>query len=364
MAAKKSARQYSYQSVSSYLSDNILTDDADAVYHLGNVGDGMQILVTGATGKVGQALLAALPARYPDATIRALLHSRDLPVRPGLTTLKGSLSDRAVAEAAVRDCTHVVHLATCKETPDDVMDVTVKGLFWLLEAWRENPVAQRFVLIGGDAAVGHFFYDRGGPVTEDTPHRAYPGCYALSKVLEEVMLAQFGIQYGIDWTCLRAPWIMEKDDFRYSLSFNEDLFGGPNWADLVGPAVAAKARQTGAIPLLQDRSRAPIKRNFVHVSDLVSAICTALTAPVARQRLYNIAMDEPVDYGVVAQILAETQGLPSVPIRSDYHSTWLSNVRAKAELGWRPLYDTRRLVTESWAYTRAPDDPRRVWYPG
>jgi NADPH:quinone reductase-like Zn-dependent oxidoreductase len=61
MAAKKSARQYRYQSVSSYLSDNILTDDADAVYHLGNVGDGMQILITGATGKVGQALLAALP---------------------------------------------------------------------------------------------------------------------------------------------------------------------------------------------------------------------------------------------------------------------------------------------------------------
>ena len=108
-------------------------------------------------------------ARFPDARIRALLHSRDLPARPGLQTLKGSLSDRAVAEAAVRDCTHVVHLATCKETPDDVMDVTVKGLFWLLEAWRVNPAAQRFVLIGGDAAVGHFFYDHGGPVTEDTP---------------------------------------------------------------------------------------------------------------------------------------------------------------------------------------------------
>jgi UDP-glucose 4-epimerase len=56
--------------------------------------------------------------------------------------------------------------------------------------------------------------------------------------------------------------------------------------------------------------------------------------------------------------------LPSVPLRSPYRSTWLSNARARAELGWRPAYDTRRLVTESWAYTRAPDDPRRVWYPG
>ena len=324
----------------------------------------MRILVTGAAGKVGQALLAQVRQSYPQAVVRALLHSRDLAPQPWLETLKGSLSDRAVAEAAVRDCTHVVHLATCKETPDDVMDVTVKGLFWLLEAWRENPVAERFLLVGGDAAVGHFFYDHGGPVTEATPHRAYPGCYALSKVLEEVMLTQFGIQYGLDWCCVRAPWIMEKDDFRYTLSFGPDLFGGPNWAELAGPELAEAARKTGAVPILQDEDGVAIKRNFVHVSDLVSAILIALTAPVARQRLYNISMNEPVDYDEVAAILAETRGLPSVPVRSPYRSTWLSNARARAELGWRPAYDTRRLVTESWAYTRAPDDPRRIWYPG
>jgi len=68
---------------------------------------------------------------------------------------------------------------------------------------------------------------------------AYPGCYALSKVLEEVMLEQFGIQYGINGCCLRAPWIMEKDDFRYTLSFGEDVFGGPDWKTMV-PAANAK----------------------------------------------------------------------------------------------------------------------------
>jgi len=324
----------------------------------------MQILVTGATGKVGQALLSALPEAYPNATVRALLHSRDLPARPGLTTVKGSLADRSVAEEAIRDCTHVVHLATCKETPDDVMDVTVKGLFWLLEAWRQNPAAVRFLLIGGDASVGHFFHDHCGPVTEATPHRAYPGCYALSKVLEEVMLTQYGIQYGIDWCCLRAPWIMEKDDFRASLSFGDDRFGGPDWAALAGQARTKAARETRAVPLLQDHNGVAIKRNFIHVSDLVSAICAALVASAARQRLYNISMDEPVDYEVVADLLAELHGLTAVPLRSTFHSTWLSNHRARLELAWRPAYDTRRLVTESWAYTRAPDDPRRVWYPG
>ena len=115
---------------------------------------------------------------------------------------------------------------------------------------------------------------------------------------------------------------------------------------------------------MQDRAGVPIRRNFVHVSDLVSAIGAALTSPAARQRLFNITMDAPVDYGEVAQILAETRGLPAVPLRSDYHSTWLSNARARAELGWRPAYDTRRLITVSWGWARAPDDLRRVWYPG
>ena len=52
---------------------------------------------------------------------------------------------------AIDGVTHVVHLATCKETPADVMDVTVKGLFWLLEAFRPSATAQQFILIGGDA---------------------------------------------------------------------------------------------------------------------------------------------------------------------------------------------------------------------
>ena len=323
----------------------------------------MRILVTGAAGKVGQALLAALPAAYPGAEVRALVHSRDIAARPRLSLVRGSLADRAVARQAVQGCSHVVHLATCKEVPEDVMDVAVKGLFWLLEEWRENPLAERFVLVGGDAAVGHFFYDR-GVVTEDTPHHAYPGCYALSKVLEEVMLTQYGLQYGLDWCTLRAPWIMEKDDFRHSLSFGPVRFGGPDWAAMAGPEVTARAIADRAVPLLQDRQGHPLKRNFVHVSDLVAAILLALTAPAARQRLYNIAMDQPVDYAEVATILAESHGLPSVALRSDYHSAPLSNTRARTELGWRPAYDTRRLVTESWAYTRAPDDPRRVWYPG
>ena len=153
----------------------------------------------------------------------------------GLEVVRGTLSNRNVAREAMAGVTHVLHLATCKETPLDIMDVAIKGMFWLLEACRTSPTFQQFILIGGDAGMGHFFYPHPIPITETQKHSAYPGCYALSKVLEEVMLEQYYIQYDFKGCCLRAPWIMEKDDFKYTLSFGEDVFGGPRWRDLFSP---------------------------------------------------------------------------------------------------------------------------------
>ena len=153
----------------------------------------MLLLITGATGKVGRTLIDRIlkEERLKGVRIRALCHQRALEGSDRLEVVRGSIAEREVAEAAMAGVTHVVHLATCKETPELVMDVTVKGIFWLLEAFRASATARQFILVGGDAAVGHFFYRHPGPVTEATPHMAYPGCYALSKVLEEVMLAQY-----------------------------------------------------------------------------------------------------------------------------------------------------------------------------
>ncbi|NJO37945.1 MAG: NAD(P)-dependent oxidoreductase [Rhizobiales bacterium] len=322
----------------------------------------MRILITGATGKVGRTLIRRLQQepRFQDTIVRALCHNRTLPAADRLEIVQGSIADQAVARDAIAGVTHVVHLATCKETPEIVMDVTVKGLFWLLEAFRESETARKFVLLGGDAGIGHFFHRHDGPATEAVRHQAYPGCYALSKVLEEVMVEQ----YGLDWTCLRAPWIMEKDDFRYSLSFGDDVFGGPDWKTMVAPAVAERCREEGAIPLLLDADGRPLKRNFVHVDDLVDAIARAIDHPGARQRLYNVCMTEPVDYGEVAAYLRTSRGLPAIEIPSGFHSTWLDNSRARFELGWRPAYDLPRLIDAAWSYRRAPDDPRKIWYPG
>ena len=325
-----------------------------------------RILVTGAAGKVGQAFLNRFFLTTPEVptSVRALCHNRTVPERDGLEVVFGDMSNQEEVRQAMDGVTHVLHLATCKETPDAIMDVAVKGLFWLLESCRTSETFQQFILLGGDAGMGHFFYPFPAPVTETQKHSAYPGCYALSKVLEEVMLEQYYVQYDLNGCCLRAPWIMEKDDFRSTLSFGMDVFGGPRWRDLVSEAQADEYERTQTVPIMLTAEGKPILRNFVHLDDLIEAIFRALAHPKARQQTFNVCMDEPVDYAQVAEYLARTRNLPAVEIKTEFHSTWLDNAKAKFLLGWRPKVDLPALINRAWDYQREPDDPRTIWYPG
>ncbi|PWW01958.1 nucleoside-diphosphate-sugar epimerase [Hoeflea marina] len=326
----------------------------------------MLLLVTGATGKVGQVLLERLlgDPRWAGATIRALCHNRAVAAHPWVETIHGSIADADTVRQAVAGCTHVLHMATVKEDARQAMDVSVKGMFWLLEAFRTSPTARQFLLVSGDCAVGHCFVAYDEPVTETSERRPYPGVYALSKVLEEVMLEQYYIQYGINGCCLRAPWIMEKDDFRHALSFGPDQFGGPDWDTLISPADRARHHAEGKVPVLLDSRGDPLKRNFIHVTDLAEAIVSALDHPRASRQLFNVAMNRPVDYAAIAAHLRASRGLAGVRIRTPFHSNWLDNSKARQLLDWEPGYDPIRLVDAAFAYQRAADDPRKVWYAG
>lgn len=324
----------------------------------------MKLLVTGITGKVGSNFLPAFlrEQRFGDWTLRAICNNRTVD-HPAVEVVRASLSDAAAMQRAMEGVTHVLHMAAVKESPDLAIDVGVKGMFNLLEAFRVSRTAKQFVLIGGDCSVGHIFHRYDAPVTEASPRRAYPGCYALTKVIEEVMLEQYRIQYGINGCCLRAPWIMEKDDFRHVLSFGEQ-FGGPGWDQFLPAQEIERLGRTDTVPLLRDVDGHPLKRNFIHVSDLVEAILAAIDNPAARGELFNISMTEPVDYGDVATYLRASRGLPVIDIATPYFSNWLDNAKARLLLGWRPRIDLEQLIERAWNYVRAADDPRTVWYPG
>src|SRR5947209_11082188 len=93
------------------------------------------ILLTGATGKVGQAFIKKMLAdtAFDRFRVRALCHHRLLGTTDRIEAVQGDIRHRADVARALAGVTHVLHLATTKESPDDAMDVAVKGLFWMLE---------------------------------------------------------------------------------------------------------------------------------------------------------------------------------------------------------------------------------------
>src|SRR5262249_8456752 len=151
-------------------------------------------------------LLASGDEGFAGFAVLALRHNSELAAAYLLRQATRGIEPGGAAERAVAEVTHALHLATSKETPGAHIGRPVKRLLWLLEACRASPAFRQFILIGGDAGLGHFFYPHPVPVTEAQPHSAYPGCYALSKVLEEVMVEQYAIQYDLNVCCLRAPW--------------------------------------------------------------------------------------------------------------------------------------------------------------
>src|SRR5690554_2098891 len=115
----------------------------------------MLALVTGATGKVGQAFLTRVldDTRWAHARLRALCHNRTVAPHERLEVVRGTIADADTVRRAMAGVTHVFHMATVKEDPVQAMDVSVKGMFFLLEEFRKCPTAQQFVLIGGDCSV-------------------------------------------------------------------------------------------------------------------------------------------------------------------------------------------------------------------
>ena len=138
---------------------------------------GKRILVTGATGKVGQAflrrLLAAEDGPVAAFEARALCHNRRLEPGPRLEVVSGSIEQRDVVERATDGVTHVVHLAAMllplvKADPPRGAAVNVVGTTNVFEAAKRQGV--RGVAYASSAAVygpgsGPRIADAGEPTT-------------------------------------------------------------------------------------------------------------------------------------------------------------------------------------------------------
>ena len=302
------------------------------------------VAIFGASGKLGRHALEVLARQR--CQVRALVHRTPVEVER-VTSISGSITDAVAVEETVRGADIVVQLATAKEDADTFFDVSVKGTFHILEACRRHGVKQ-FILFGGDAALGIWFYPQPIPLDENHPLTAYPGYYAFSKVMEETMAAQYSVQYGLPVTVLRSSWVFEGDDLlnHFSLLRNVNpAEPGHGFGEITEEILALVRAGEERIPVLTNARGVPLRRHIVHVDDVMQAFSRMLGNASALGQTFNIAGPSAFDYRVAAEYLSTKRGVPILELRCpDYHSFEVNITRARTVLGYAPENDFFRMA--------------------
>jgi nucleoside-diphosphate-sugar epimerase len=177
-------------------------------------GRGVRVLVTGAGGFLGTALVRALSARGDE--IRALVR-RPAPALslPGVELATGDATDPAVLRAAVRGREVVFHLAGIRRStdPEEFLRVNAGSTRALLDACAaEAPDLARFVLAGSMAAAG----PSRTPRREEEP-LAPVEPYGVSKAAAESIALSYAGRLPV--TVARPPRIMGPGDRENLLFF-------------------------------------------------------------------------------------------------------------------------------------------------
>ncbi len=265
------------------------------------------VLVTGATGFIGRALLARLRAEGRDVL--------------AIGSAQGDIGDPATLRALGRNQVgHVVHLAGRTYVPESwgdprgFLETNVRGTLNVLEFCRDAGASLTF--------LSAYLYGVPGrlPIAEDAPRRPN-NPYALSKHLAEEACRFYADHYKLAVTVLRP--------------FN---VYGPGQADrFLVPTVLRQVLRAQEIEVLDLKPR----RDWLYVEDLVDAMSAACHAP-SGYNVYNLgsgASHSVAELIRIVQDVAKTR----LPVRSkatvrdnEIDDTVADIGRARAGLKWAP----------------------------
>lgn len=322
-----------------------------------------KVLLTGASGKVGKRLLPALIDK--EYSVRVLQFSRQVKCDE-CEIVTGSITDREVVRKAVQGVDAVIHLATSKESREGFLDVSMKGNFELLEACREADVKQ-VLLASGDNTIGIYYYPNPYPLDETGPLRAYPGYYALSKVMEETMYRQYWIQYNVPVTILRCSWIQDYDDILRHMTILPPDFGIPVWKELASDEQQReyfdKTRDAAAALLHENGS--PYVRHVVSVHDVVHAFLKALGNKAALGETFNIAAPSAYSYLEAAEYIGKKLDIPVVSFyQSGFYNFTINIGKARSILGYSPKFDIFNIIDQAVLFRESGGERDDIKYEG
>ncbi|MBN2291651.1 MAG: NAD(P)-dependent oxidoreductase [Pirellulales bacterium] len=312
---------------------------------LGKLSGIKRVMVTGASGKLGAPLCEAL---FEEDYEVIGVDNRVPTGIDGVEEVKADVGDREAIEELVSRSDAVIHLASCKEDRDAFIDISARGTFNILDAAMRTKKPKRVILASGDCVNGIYFYNNPVPINEQMSMRAYPGYYALSKVLEETMFTQYYIQAGVPTVVSRMSWIQAEDDILSHLTVAGEDFGVPIWSELMDSEQKAKytcGDDSDSAVALAHPDGSPMLRHIVALEDCVQSYLLMLKTAGIEGETYHIAMNDPFNYFDAAAYVAERLDIDVLELTDPVGKDFCVDVtKARYQLGFQPMHDIFSLI--------------------
>lgn len=312
----------------------------------------MNVLVTGGSGFIGRAVVQELNRAGHVPTV--LAHRRSVNALPIGTTVRwGDLTApetarRLVDSGSFDGVCHLAGLTGVRDSfdrPSTYFDVNTGGteklMRALLDRYRKTGKSIRFVLASTRAV-----YARTTDPSLTEQHLVGPESpYGSSKrAAEELLESEYrvGALEAVSLRCFNVsggfPGCVDTDTNR-----------------LIPRMIGAL---TGELPPVR---LGPLshRRDFVHVLDVARAFVSALSISSPRRfTVYNVGTGVPTSMAQVVELVERASGralpLAAPPLDSgtdsDSDSSAADTSRIRADLGWRPHFDTSETVGDAWRF--------------
>ena len=281
---------------------------------------GKKAFVTGGTGFVGSHLVDELLRRDYEE-VRCLVR-KDPKWLAGkdVQFVSGDLNHENVLKAALRDVTHVFHVAALTRARDGktLLRTNVEGTIHLLRAIRTSGARLQRVVITSSLSVVGSVDDR--IATEETPLNPV-SVYGKSKALMESRLREKdsdgrAFTDALPITVIRPPSVYgprEKDIFTFFRTANR-----------------------GVCPVIGGNGSGPI--SLVYVEDLVRGMIDAAESPETVGETYFLGPEDVSSWEQVREATSSALGRKIITISVPPGLVRLAGVTAEATMGMFGIY--------------------------